>query len=229
MNPHTVFTATHHLGSLSVDMSFTLSQPWTVLFGPSGSGKSTILRALAGFVKPDRGTISLCAQAVYDTHQSIAIPPAARPIAWAGQQTTLFPHLTIRENLAFGLPRATPLLDQAIDHFDLAALAPMRPAQLSGGQQQRIAVVRAAIRSHNRILLLDEPFSGQDAPTRLALVESLRQWIGHTPVILVTHDIEEPFLLDAEVLRIQDGKLLAQGPPHQVLAAERTRLQQVLA
>lgn len=112
--------------------------------------------------------------------------------------------------------------------FHLEAFAAKRPRELSGGQAQRVAVARAAVGAEGKLLLLDEPFSGLDAAVREELIADLRAWLGETPVISVTHDVGEAFLLGAEVVKIADGRVVAQGPVGVVLAEERDRLAGVL-
>lgn len=224
----------HSLGALKIDAAFTLTQPWTVLFGPSGSGKSTILRAIAGLTRPNHAKIAFTRQnqpqTLTDTAAGIAIPPHKRPVRWAAQTPALFPHMTVRENLAFASTiqgaDSRQAIARAMQCFRLSALADRRPAMLSGGEQQRVSIARAAIAANGRLLLLDEPFSGLDAPLRDELLTSLQDWLAatHTPVLSVTHDVAEALQLNADVIKLRQGKVTAQGPAAVVLAEERLRL-----
>ena len=218
--PHLQMDVSHPIGNLRVACKLDLDRPWTVLFGPSGSGKSTLLKIIAGLIKPQQGSVLVHSQAVAFQ------PVAKRPVIWAGQHPALFPHMTVRQNLAFGLPdHSVPRqLEQGIEHFNLASLADKAPHQLSGGEQQRVAVVRAALAAHGKTLLLDEPFSGLDFHLRDGLVAALQSWHGPSPIVSVTHSVEEAFLLGAWVVKLNAGAVIAQGLPAQVLAAERQNI-----
>ncbi len=224
----------HRIGSLELDLAFATSAPWTILFGPSGSGKSTVLRILAGLLEPQAGAVFLLGRPVSQSTAGLFLPPHLRPTRWSGQQTALFPRLTVQQNLAFSALPTEPdtgpfgAVDRALDHFGLRPLAGKRPHQLSGGEQQRVAVVRAAFTARNRLLLLDEPFTGLDASVRDELILQLKSWLGESPVLSVTHDVSEAFRLNAEVVRIDAGRVVAQGPAAQVLANDCARLISIL-
>jgi len=228
--PHLSVRLEHRIGALALDVTFRTSSPWTVLFGPSGSGKSTVLRAVAGLLRPQAGSITLGDQPVCDTSRSICLAPRFRPVCWSAQHPALFPHLSVAENVAFGLTRSGSLsaaqvrsaAEEALAHFQLRSLALRRPAQLSGGEQQRVALARAAIGVRGKLLLLDEPFTGLDTELRDRLITDLRTWLGSTPVVSVTHNVTEAILLEAEVIRLAQGKVTAQGTALCVLAHERT-------
>jgi molybdate transport system ATP-binding protein len=143
--------------------------------------------------------------------------------------------MTVEENLAFGLGRVEESsshvkaeTERALGAFHLTDLARRRTDALSGGERQRVSVARAAVSAAGRMLLLDEPFAGLDAGVRDGLIEDVRSWIGDSPVISVTHDVGEAFLLGAEVVRLAEGRVVAQGPVETVLAEERRRLRAVL-
>jgi len=243
--PHLSVRIQHRLGALELDVAFTLTQPWTVLFGPSGSGKTTVLRAIAGFVRPDAGRIVSCFYGrdfvMTDTAQKIFVKPHERSVRVAGQGAALFPHLTVRENIAFGArpqtegTAAAAIVEEAIARFQLPALAEKFPSMLSGGERQRVAIARAATAAvslgEGSILLLDEPFTGQDVQLRDELIEELRGWLAlmERPVLSVTHDVGETFQLGTEVIKIADGRVVQQGPVVEVLALERERLLQQLS
>ena len=235
----------HRIGALEIDLSFRLSQPWTVLFGPSGSGKSTVLRAIAGFIEPEVGEV------LFGPHQEVlfhfgsprvSIRPDLRPIRSAGQSAALFPHMHVDANLRFGLQAQAirkdgeALLAKVARLFRIEALRQRRPASLSGGERQRVSVARAvaaAVAYDGKcrpLLLLDEPFTGIETALRDELAGELQAWLRAegVPVLSVSHDIGEAFLLRAEVIRIAVGRLLAQGPAHVVLADERHAMLQRL-
>ena len=212
---------THRIGAVALEVTFVTRAPWTIVFGPSGSGKSTLLRILAGLLRPESGAVKMLGRVVSHSAAGVFVPAHLRPVRWSGQQTALFPRMTVEQNLACGTEDG---VERALEHFDLRGFAKKRPAELSGGEQQRVAVVRAAMSARGRVLLLDEPFAGLDAGVRDELVERLREWLGKTPVLSVTHDVGEALMLEAEVLRLQDGRVVAQGAAREVLAEERRRL-----
>ncbi len=224
----------HRLGALEIDAAFTLTHPWTILFGPSGSGKSTILRAIVGLLRPNQAKITLhrgtTIQIATDTAQSIFVPAHRRMARWSAQRAALFPNMTVRENLDLATEdssnKFTDGVEATLHRFHLTAVADRKPISLSGGEQQRAAIARAVASSSGHLLLLDEPFSGLDAPLRDELLTDLQLWATetNTPILSVTHDISEAFQLNAEVLKLQEGRITAQGPAATVLAEERTRL-----
>ncbi len=216
----------HRIGSLQLEIALASTAPWTVLFGPSGSGKSTVLRVIAGLVRPSQGRVVAGRRVLMDTEAGVFVEAHRRGVRWAGQTAMLFPRMTVRENLEFGLADAERVRG-AIAHFELEGLAEKRPGELSGGERQRVGVVRAAV-GEAELLLLDEPFTGLDAGRREELIGRLREWIGGTPVVSVTHDVGEAFLLGAEVVRIGEGRVVAQGAVEVVLGEERERLRTVL-
>lgn len=239
-SPHLSVQVHQRVGSLILDVDFHLTQPWTILFGPSGSGKTTILRAICGLSVPDRAKIVLLRhgqpQIVTDTAINLAFPPHARNMPLVAQRSPLFPHRTVRENVAYGAGRTSAAgrvsatVDSTIQQLGLTQLVSRMPASLSGGERQRVAIARAVAAACSMtppgLLLLDEPFTGLDLPLRDELIAALTglcraQGID---VLSVTHDISEAFQLEAEVIKLADGRITAQGPAAEVLAAERARL-----
>lgn len=229
-NPLLEVKLRHRLGTLEMQIDFATSAPWTVLFGPSGSGKSTVLRAIAGVLKPDSGRIVLGDLVVFDSALGVFLPPHRRPVRWAAQRAMLFPRMDVRANLASGIGQNSHsgTLERAIRHYKLLELANRLPEELSGGQGQRIGVIRAAAGLQGGHLLLDEPFTGLDAAVRDRLINDLRAWRGSLPILSVTHDVGEAFLLGAEVVRIAAGRVTAQGPVQEVLAPDRDALLHIL-
>jgi molybdate transport system ATP-binding protein len=223
--PHLSVQLRHRIGALQIDVAFQLTQPWTILFGPSGSGKTTILRAIAGLIRPGQARITTDQSfTLVDTETGVFLPPHKRTIPLASQQPSLFPHMTVRENLNYG-KRSSAEAD-LLSEFLIAHLADKRPAQLSGGEAQRATFARAIAATGSRLLLLDEPFTGLNLNLRDDLIANLLAWQKkhHTPVLSVTHDIAEAFQLNAEVIKLSEGRIVAQGPAATVLAEERARL-----
>jgi molybdate transport system ATP-binding protein len=228
----------HRVGGVALDVEFTLTAPWTVLFGPSGSGKTTVLRAIAGFVRPDEGRIVKGDDVLMDSAAGDFLPAHRRPIRSATQIAWLFPHKTVRQNLVYGNGWITKPVDamgvteEVMSLFRLRELADRNPHELSGGERQRASVARAVVaavtfgRPGQPLLLLDEPFTGLDAGLRDELLAELRDWLRQwkVPVLSVTHTLGEAFQLDAEVIKIADGRVTQQGPVAEVLVKERERL-----
>jgi molybdate transport system ATP-binding protein len=236
----------HRQGALVFDLAFELREPWTVLFGPSGSGKTTVLRAIAGLMRPEVGRIVLrprggvAKEVLLDTAAKTFVPAHLRKVRFSAQTAALFPNLTVRRNVAYGVRSAgedanvTTTVTDALERFRLSGLAMKMPAQLSGGERQRVAVARAAVSavavSGGSLLLLDEPFAGLDLRLRDELLIDLREWLGAagTPVLSVTHDVGEAFQLGAEVIKMAEGRVVQQGPVGAVLVEERRRLMEQL-
>jgi molybdate transport system ATP-binding protein len=196
----------------------------TVLFGPSGSGKTTILRCLAGLDRPDAGTIVFGEEVWFDARTRAWVGPQGRRVGFLHQEYALFPHLTVRQNVAFGLSgkpgEARDKRVRAIlDRTGLSGLSERRPSELSGGQQQRAALARA-LGPAPRILLLDEPLSALDAPTRDALRTQLRQQLVDLaiPSIVVTHDRIEALSLGDRMIALVDGRIRQVGSVEEVFA-----------
>jgi ABC-type Fe3+/spermidine/putrescine transport system ATPase subunit len=226
--PHHHLTVTGQRGTVRFDIALELRAPWTILFGPSGSGKSTILRAACGL------TPSLHSQFHRNADDLTNTPPHQRRIAYAPQGAAIFPHLTVRENIAYpsrAQGTADPvLIDAAIELFLLGAMIHRMPRDLSGGERQRVALARAFAVPNAKLMLLDEPFTGIDRRMRDALLPRMidRAASLNIPVVSVTHDVEEALLLEAEVIRLDSGRITARGPARDVLYEERTRMRSVL-
>ncbi len=234
----------HRLGAVSLDVSFALTQPWTVLFGPSGSGKTTVLRTIAGFVRPDVGCV-VCGpmeRVLVNTDERVFVPAYLRPVRSAAQTARLFQHRSVRENVAYGMAwRSHPqdeqqVLDEVLELMRLTTLADRGTRGLSGGERQRVSVARAVAAAvaydggDTALLLLDEPFAGLDSVLRDELVIALRDRLARwkIPVLSVSHDIGECYLLGAEVVRMAEGQVMEQGPVDVVLDEERRRLMRQL-
>ena len=199
------------------------------LVGPSGSGKTSVLRAIAGLLRAPglRGRVQVGAQPQdlwLDSNQRINRPPQQRRVGLVFQHYALFPHLTALENIALAASNtwAGEQFDALFDRMGLSGLQNRRPSQLSGGQQQRVALARALAREP-QVLLLDEPFSAVDAPTRQTLyreLASLRRSVA-IPMVLVTHDLNEARRLADRVVILDAGESLQVGPPDKVFASPR--------
>jgi molybdate transport system ATP-binding protein len=241
--PQHSFTIQAKLGTLDLDATLNLTAPWTVLFGPSGSGKSSILRHICGLrinsnTLPSRPNpnpvISTEAQRSGET-PVFPSPPHQRNLAYAPQGAILFPHLTVRQNIAFATTVRhqpnSPLVDAALNLFHLNHLANRLPHDLSGGERQRVSLARAFAVPTPNLMLLDEPFTGLDRPLRDELLPRMQLHLAerNIPCLSVTHDVEEALLLNAEVLRIAAGKITTQGPAHQVLTTERLQMLKTLS
>ncbi|MGQ7845508.1 ATP-binding cassette domain-containing protein [Granulosicoccus sp. 3-233] len=183
------------------------------LLGRSGSGKSTLLNLIAGFMHPDQGDIRWQGQSL------LPMEPSERPVTSLFQQRNLFNHLTVRQNVGLGIDPGLKLNDKQImaiqsvlDDVGLNGQENKLPGALSGGEQQRVALARSLLR-RRPILLLDEPFSALDALTRQEMIALLQQLIEtYQPcVIMVTHDEEDAIAMQAEVLRLSEGRIIRQG------------------
>ena len=208
------------------DLTLELSAPpgVTALFGPSGAGKSMTVACIAGLARPDAGRIVLDDLVFYDSAARVHLPPQQRRIGYVMQDYLLFPHLTVGENVAFGLPGMNRRARQStvaamLERVGLAGYEPRRPQDLSGGQQQRVALARALV-TQPRALLLDEPFSALDGPTRALLRRDLLdlQRNLNLPVVFITHDLGEAYLLADQLAVLVEGKLLQCGAPAEVVA-----------
>ena len=204
----------------------TVSQPVagpfvTVLFGPSGCGKTTILRCLAGLERPGRGRITFDGETWFDAARRLSLPPQRRKVGYLFQDYALFPHLTVEQNIGYGVnwpPRMREkLIAEMTERFGLDGLARRRPGELSGGQQQRVALARA-MACAPRLLLLDEPLSALDGPTREPLRRELRQLLRtmNTPAVVVTHDRVEAMALADQVIVLSEGTVRQSGTVEEV-------------
>ena len=204
--------------ALRVDAGLTL-----VLFGPSGSGKSLLLRSIAGIHQPVRGRILLDGVPLLDSGRGIDVPPQRRRLGYVPQSYALFPHLTVAENVGFGLrglarDERGRRVESLLGSFQLEGLAERRPAQLSGGQQQRVALARA-LAVEPRVLLLDEPFAALDAPLRRLLrreLQTLRHRFGFA-MVFVTHDLADACALGDAIAVVDAGQVVQVGAPADVL------------
>ena len=209
----------------SLDVEFNAGPGFTILFGPSGAGKTTLLDCVAGLATPDAGRISIAERILFDANTSVQVPVARRGLGYVLQDLALFSHLTVEQNTEYGLAhlprsarkqRATAMLQEfRIDH-----LRQQLPAKISGGERQRVALARALV-TDPCILLLDEPLAALDASTKARIIDDLRRWnqVHRIPILYVTHSREEVTALGERVLVMDQGRIIAQGTPHEVLRA----------
>jgi molybdate transport system ATP-binding protein len=201
----------------------------TAFYGPSGSGKTLTLDCIAGFTAPDSGRILLDDRILFDAESGVNLRPRQRSCGYVFQNYALFPHMTLRENLAFAaynLPRLERhrRLTEQLERFKLTELAGRYPHELSGGQKQRGSIARALI-ANPRVVLLDEPGRGLDAELRTdlyALIGELKNVLS-VPVLLVTHDLEECFALADDVFIYDAGRIVHRGSPDELLRNPGTR------
>lgn len=188
-----------------------------VIFGPSGAGKSLTLKAMAGLMRPDAGHIAIGSQTLFDSARGIHLAPQNRQVGYVFQDYALFPHLTVRQNIGFGLVHGwlNPLARQhleAVNHwldaFELQALAHQYPDELSGGQRQRTALARALV-AKPRALLLDEPFAALDTTLRATMrheLDTLQRRL-QIPMVLITHDPQDVAMFGDHVVMLNNGQL----------------------
>jgi molybdate transport system ATP-binding protein len=212
--------------SFHLDCAFEITQGFTVLFGHSGAGKTSVLDCIAGLKVPDSGRIAIDGVTVFDSAKRLNQSPAERRLAYVFQSLALFPHLSVEENIAYGLRdvRASERQEryqEILSHFGIDHLKSRQPADLSGGERQRVALARSLI-TDPRALLLDEPLAALDRPARMKILNSLQAW-NHAhgvPILYVTHSVREALALGERVLVMQDGRMAASGKPSELLDPE---------
>nr|WP_216845738.1 ABC transporter ATP-binding protein [Rathayibacter sp. VKM Ac-2857] len=195
----------------------------TAVLGPNGAGKSTLVGLLAGLLRADDGRATLAGVTLFDSARRLHLPPHRRRIALLAQDPLLFPHLSVLDNVAFG-PRSTGSGRSAavgtartwLEAVDAVDLADRRPAQLSGGQAQRVALARALAPSPE-LLLLDEPMAALDVSVAPLLRRMLRRVLPGRTTILITHDVLDAYTLADRVVVLHDGRVIENGPTHEVL------------
>jgi len=189
-------------------------------FGPSGAGKTLTLKAIAGLLRPQAGHVRVGGRTLFDAQRGIFLAPQQRRVAYLFQEYALFPHLTVAQNIAFGLthawsnPHKTRLPEPAqrwVQAFELEALLGSKPVALSGGQRQRVALARA-LAVEPDILLLDEPFAALQAPLRQRLRDELAalQAQLQIPMVLITHDLQDVWALSETVFDLRDGCMVGE-------------------
>jgi molybdate transport system ATP-binding protein len=210
------------LKTFTLDVAFAGGQGITALFGQSGSGKSLTLNIIAGLMRPDRGYIRLDGQPLVDVAARIFVPPHRRRIGLVFQDSNLFPHISVKQNLLFGrwfAPKGARAIefDAVIETLGIEPLLQRRPSRLSGGERQRVAIGRALLSCPN-LLLFDEPLAALDMARKLEimpLIERIRDEF-RVPIIYVSHAVEEVMRLASSVVVLDGGKVKAIGGPNEV-------------
>lgn len=212
----------HGSSRFDLDVCFACADLRVVLFGPSGAGKTQTLRMIAGIVAPDAGQVSVAGRRLFDHAAGVSLSPQQRELAYVFQDYALFPHLTVRQNIAFARRRGwlnpkrrahDPHVDAWLERFHLQDVAGHFPHQLSGGQRQRTALARALV-NEPKALLLDEPFAALDKGLRQRLREELLelQLSLRIPLLLITHDDDDVRCLAQRVVHLDAGRVVATAP-----------------
>jgi len=220
------------IGSFELDVDLRVAPGEVVaVLGPNGAGKTSILRGLAGLLPLDAGRVALDGVVLEEPAASVFVPSERRPIGMVFQDYLLFPHLTVVDNIAFGLrsrgtprPAATATARQWLERVGLAAEAERKPGSLSGGQAQRVALARA-LATNPALLLLDEPMAALDASTRVELRRDLRRHLESFRGVrlLVTHDPVEAMAMADRLVILEHGRVLQSGTPSEVTQRPRSR------
>ena len=207
----------------ALDVGFAAPAGITILFGASGSGKTTVLRCLAGLTRPDAGRIAVGDRVLFDGGAGIDVAVQQRRVGYVFQQLALFPHLSIEQNIGYGLSGLSPhdrrhRVAGIAESFRITDILGRKPAHVSGGERQRAALARALVTDPS-LLLLDEPLSALDHAIQSRIMDDLRRWneARRIPVLYVTHSHREAFALGDRVVVLENGRLLAAGSPHEVL------------
>lgn len=211
--------------SFLLDVTFDAPSGFTILFGASGAGKTTLLDSIAGLTTPDSGKLSIGDRILFDSSQRINVPLSRRRAGYVLQSLALFPHMTVTQNVAYGLAhlpdadRKQPI-GSMLEAFHIAHLGDRSAREISGGEAQRVALARTLV-TEPELLLLDEPLAAIDFPTKSQIIDDLREWnrTHRVPILYVTHSREEVFALGERVLVLDSGRILDHGTPHEVLSA----------
>lgn len=220
---------TLHLRGLALQLNATLDQRVTGLFGPSGSGKTTVLELVAGLRRPEQGVVELNGRVLTDVSQDIFVAAHKRGIGYVPQDLALFSHLTVRQNIAYGLKkwrssRVDLSHEKVISVLEIERLLDRMPASLSGGEKQRVAFARALLASP-KLLLLDEPLASLDESLKARILPYLKLIRDEleVPILYVTHSAAEVIDLCEEVVVLQEGKCAGRGKPDDLFAPSEAR------
>jgi molybdate transport system ATP-binding protein len=207
----------------TLEVELLVAAGFTILFGASGAGKTTLLDCVAGLQTPDGGTIAIGETILFDSQSRVNLPPSRRSVAYLLQSLALFPHMTVEQNVQYGLASLNKAdrdtrSGEVLESFRISSLVQRRPSEISAGERQRVALARALV-TRPRVLLLDEPLTALDAVTKGRILDDLRAWNRRhrIPVLYVTHDREEVFALGESAIVLEEGRIVAQGSPHEVL------------
>lgn len=210
-----------------LNVVFTANPGITILIGRSGAGKTTLLRSIAGLCNPEKGRILSGERVLFDSEKKIAIEPAKRQVGFVFQDLALFPHLTVQENVSYGLRKLNKQqrdrkVGAILESFQIANLRRRLPKEISGGEQQRVALARSLV-TEPSILLLDEPLSSLDPQTKGEIIDDLHAWneTCRIPMLYVTHNHEEVFALGERAILLEQGRIAAEGAPMEVVATSR--------
>jgi molybdate transport system ATP-binding protein len=210
------------LNGFELDVAFWADEGRVVLFGPSGAGKSLTLQAITGVVRPDAGRVEVNGSLLFDSACGVNLPPQERRVGYVPQNYALFPHLTVQQNVAYGIrgldaARRRVLVRDMVELVGLQGLEQRRPAELSGGQQQRVALARA-LAFRPELLVLDEPFSNIDTGLRGTLRRELLDLQARSGIttLVVTHDLDDAFFLGERIVVYDGGRILQQGDRQEV-------------
>lgn len=208
------FAAGPQSTGFSLDVAFEAAAGVTALFGPSGSGKTLTLDSIAGFTKPDAGSVHFGKEAYYDSSNGVHLPARRRRCGYLFQSDALFPHLTLAENLAFS-GASDQRVAELLGQFHISGLAGRLPHEVSGGERQRCSIART-LAADPQLLLMDEPGQGLDRPLRGELLDSIRKLKSHLPILLVTHDLADAFSVADHMLVVLGGRIVQRGTPDEI-------------
>ena len=208
----------HRQGDFALDVGFETRERVVALFGPSGSGKTTVLNVIAGLIGPAHGRVVVDDRRLLDTDAGVFVPPHKRRIGYVFQESRLFPHLSVRRNLAYGRwftarPERWSGFDEIVGLLGIGDLLDRRPQTLSGGEKQRVAIGRALLASP-RLLLMDEPLASLDETRKretLPYIERLRDELS-IPIVYVSHSLAEVERLATHIVRLEAGRLAPAVP-----------------
>lgn len=220
----------HHSGpssSFQLETEFAVVPGVTVIVGHSGAGKTTILRCIAGLTDPEAGRIAIGERLLFDSKQKINVESSRRRVGFVFQDLALFPHLSVEKNVTYGLRHLDEAerarrLREVLAAFQIDHLCKRFPRAISGGEQQRVALARSLV-TEPSVLLLDEPLSSLDPRTKAGIIEDLRAWndARRIPILYVTHDYDEVLDLGDHVIALDQGRIVAEGLPQEIVPALR--------
>ena len=215
------------LTDFTLEAAFEAPPGFTMLLGPSGGGKTTLLNCIAGLVRPGRGRIALGGAVLFNSASRIDVPVQNRRVGYVFQNLALFPHLTVAQNVQYGIMRIPSgerrqRMMALLESFRIPHLAERKPGQISGGERQRAALARSLV-TDPAVLLLDEPLVALDNAAKSRILDDLRAWnAAHSiPIVFVTHAPEEAFALGERVVVLEAGRIVAHGMPQEVLTTPR--------